>query len=701
MTKRIYFTPDNMDEILTYFPHAFSVPATNTEPSEANIMIGAVGIDLQGLSSNYLTWGYKDQQFLERKDEDIPRICCYLANWETDLINGSYIPYLDIDDVSPDFYGRIGLAISDGTNNNISNLVSIKSGEDRYITYVNSTEGDYGTADRMYNERWQHVNPGPSSLSTPVNAIYPGLSGRGNNRASLTIEATIPIFINKAAARNYIDTGAIEPNTCFNRAEDFDTEDIHSFIRSWTYKYDDYKNYVSHDAGKHKLNIYTNGNTIVGYVNEGDYYNIKLVAEGNHTMTWTTLDGGSYSGDADTFNASHAANNYNTYNQYKRYGRNEYVKGGWWDTNIYIYKDKADAEAALEDPDSVIPINVNDLDDYPDPGDTGSNTDTEADLTSQSYDGATGLITLYESSAGALIQLGGALYTPSQSLLDSLKIYGESPINALISVHHCPIDLSSFLVKESASGFKLGSHDVTTTGVSTITHYGKLVAIADTLINPVYNDFRDYTNLSYELHLPFSNPISLEAREIVGKTLTIKASVDPYVLQLRYYIIINSVVSQIVDTNIGRSIAVLGNDAAGKAKEMRQDMLNLTQSGASIAMGVATGNAVGAVSGGISALGGIYSVLEHEKSAANKQIVGSFASGCAESDILYPYLVIIDQQSVKPPMLESVYGRPTNLVTTLGQLRGLTCAEMPQLEVDCSEAEREEIISAISEGVIL
>lgn len=698
--RRIYFKPDNMEEILREFPLCFQTPATVLEPTEAKIVIGTVGYELTDeFISHYRTFGSPTyQDYLERVNENKQRICCYLWNFATELINGQEVPYLDIHEGSPDWLvGRAGISVFNGNDDN-TNLIQIRNDDNTFNIYDTNYSGS-----TLEDATWPNHNDVSSGFgsSSPISNVECYISGRGSYPTSLVIDAAIPIFINEAAARHYIETGEKLPNTCFNDAADFEQIDNSYFIRSWTYEYNEYKNYVGHDDDKHRLNIYANGNTIRGYLHEGDYYNIKLLANGSNSMTWTDIDGNTYSGDADTFNNSSLAKNYNTYNQYKKYGRTGYVKGGWWDTNIYIYANKEDAEMSIENPESVLPINPNDLNLTPNPLDTGNNVDTEHDLTSQTHDGATGLITLYQSSSGALIQLGNELYTASSTLLDALKIYGESPINSLISVHHSPIDIDPFISTEPTSGFKLGSHTVSTSGVNIVKNYGKIVALGSTLINPIYNDFRDYDNLQYELHLPFSNPIMIEPSEIMGKLLTIKATVDPYNLQIRYYIIINSVVYRFIDATFGKQIAILGNDAAGKAREMRQDVMSLTSAGVSIATGLATANPVAVGIGAINAAGGIYSTLETEKREPKKQIVGAFANGCAENDILYPYLTITEILSIKPNNLEVTYGRPTNLITKLGNLHGFVSAEMPMLEVDCPENEREMIIAAISEGVIL
>lgn len=701
MSIRVYIRPDNLDEIHQYMPNLFKTPGNGLDADDTGIVIGYVTCSRSDynppeFTQHYTTWGYDQnghKDWLERNDEDNSKIACFLTNFESDA-NGIY---LDVTNSGTTMASnRWGISILTAS----SNLKQKKYTDNSYRLF-SANNDDFASLEAAYWDARPTVVPASGSASM-ISTINQGwMESSEVYGMGLFLDAKIPIFIDEISAKKYIDTGVIDDNTCFNPPGAItDVGDNDYFIRSWTYRYNAYKDYESHDTDKHRLDVKAGGNKVVGYINEGEYYNIRLVAEGEHTMVWYTSDGEEYSGSASDFNSSQQARAYNTFNQYRSY-RDGFVKGGWWDTNIYIYKDEADARMALETPESVLPINPYDVDETPSPQDTGVSVDTEADLTSQTHDASTGLITLYESTAAALNVLGGALYTANTSFLDGLKIYGESPINSLISVYHCPIDLDSFITKEPTSAFKVGSNTVTTTGANIVKTYGNIVALGSVLVNPIYNDFRDYTNLEYELHLPFSNPIMLDASEIMGKTLTIKATADPYNLQIRYYIIVNSVVYKFIDASFGKQVAVLGNDGAGKARELRQDIMGITGNAIGIAAGMATGNPVLTANNVMQAVGGIYATLETEKREANKQVVGAFASGCAENDILYPYLSITEQISIKPPMLESVYGRPTNLVTKLGNVRGFTCAELTQVAINCTDSERSEIEALVSQGIII
>ena len=723
--KRIFFTPSNMREINRYFPNIFNYPGEGTDPEDTELIVGAVRLGSGNKwRGNYQTYGYggNSQDQLKRVDTSVDRIAAYIyaPNKAINPDTGNNEPYIDIECVSgtddtPYPY------LNDGDGGHEVNCLGITDFGIRITDTIDYTDG-YTNLKTLNNDWYatsgaDHTDP---EDATWENDNIVSLAGHMNNPTigftcgtrsawaeSLYITGKIPVFLTPEAAKAYIENGTISATTCFNAASMFN-DDVHKnwYITSQTYEYDKNQVKVDADSSFHTLYIDAGSHVVKGYVNEGDYYNIKLKCYGDTSDTSTVryTSGGVPTSTTMTvadFNNSRYATDFNTWKDFQYYGRSGFVKGNGFGTNIYIYASENDADASVEHPETHIPINRDDIFDSINHDDTGQPCNTEDDLISVTHDGTTGLITLYESPAGSLANLGTELYNPSTSLLDSLKIYGESPINSLISVHHCPIDISNFIVKEPVSAFKVGSHDVTASGLNRIKTYGKIATLGSTLINPTYGDFRDYDNFEYELHLPFSNPISLDPREIMGKTLTLKATVDPFNLQIRYYIIVNSVVYKTVDTSFGTQIAVVGNDAAGKAREMRQDIMSLTGNAIGIATGVASGNPVLTANNVMGAVGGIYSTLEAEKREPKKTVVGAMAPGCAENDILYPYLTIIETLSIKPPLLESTYGRPTNLITKLSNLHGFVSAEMPMIEVNCTEAERDEIIAAIAEGIII
>ena len=727
---RIKLTPDNMEEVNEYFPDFLGQPATligdaleeEQAIKKAALYWGACRWDSNNTRYEqiYTSFGYmpgdspKTLNSLKRVDSENPRVCIYLSGGS--LYDGA--PYIDI---SCDANGELLLDLGDDSDNastsifsNVTfSIVDRYSGVDGYSNL--ERDGAYIHTAGNRADDWHNLILDSQIVTTNVASILSQDINPINNLYSnklaldtLQLISDFPVFTSRAAAKAYIETGAISLETCFNAPGAFEGFTGNKYnIRSQTYEYDQYREFIAKESYGHLLTIDAGKDAeIRGWVDEGPYHNVRLKAYGEGELTLRYMESGSLvttTMSISDFNESRFANNFNTWPDWKSYGRNKWVRGNIWSTNINFAEDEEAADYSYEHPEDAEYINEGEDFESFDYNDMGDPADTSADLTDKTFDATTGFITLYESTAGALNQLGSTIFDSSNwnDLQDALKIYGESPINSIIKCFHCPIDISSFITTETTTGFKVGSYSVNTTGVKKVQKYGKIVKLCDVIITPTYNDFRDYQNFSYELHLPFSNAINLSADELVNKMLTIKAAVDPVNLQIRYYIIINSTVYKIIDASFGRQVAIIGNDFAGKAREIRQDMFNLAGSAINIATGVMAPNPFAAAQGVSQGAQSLIGTLEDFKKEPTKQIVGSFASGCGECDILYPYLVITETLSIKPALLESTYGRPTNIVNTLGSVSGFTCAELARIEVNCTDQEKNEIEQLVSQGIII
>lgn len=721
---RIKLTPDNMEEINEYFPDFLGQPATligdalesDTALRDAALYWGCGVYDpyQEEYVQSYRSYGYmpgdnpKAQNELTKVDSEVPRVAIYLL--DANSYDGA--PYVDL---LCDANGELILDLGNDPDNASTSIFTYLQFTISDAQHRGSTNVQLGTnrhEAQSRNSDW-HSLIQDSAIKTDV--VYVGqddiIFNYGTDRNALDMLqfiSDIPVFTSYNAARAYIETGAISLDTCFNAPGAFEgfTGNKYS-IRSHTYEYDQYREFISKEDYAHYLAIDAGKDAEVrGWVEEGPYHNVRLKAYGEGELSITYIESGTIQRTTMSiadFNNSRFANNFNTWADWRAYGRNKWVRGNLWSSTINFAESESAADYSYEHPDEVEYLNQDDKYESFDYNDMGDPADTAADLTDKTFDATTGFITLYESTAGALNQLGSTIFDSSNwnDLQDALKIYGESPINSIIKCFHCPIDISAFITTEAATGFKIGSYSVTTTGVKKVQKYGKIVKLCDVIITPTYNDFRDYNNFSYELHLPFSNAISFTADELVNKMLTIKAAVDPVNLQIRYYIIINSVVYKIVDASFGRQVAIIGNDFAGKAREIRQDMFNLAGSAVNIATGVMSPNPFAAAQGISSGAQSLIGTLEDFKKEPTKQLVGSFAPGCGECDILYPYLIIEETLSIKPNLLESTYGRPTNIVNVLGQVRGFTCAELTQVAINCTDAEKSEIEALVSQGIII
>lgn len=713
-TQKLYLHPNNIEEIKARCPLMFSQSASSTTPTSAGIVVGGVYKRSEdSFDANYQTYGYgaSSADLLEKLDEDIPRICAYLTNVDTEVVDGVTMPYITYNDETMIAGGRYGVSYANNSDYNNSNLKGIKL-NGSYCAFSYSTYGTSYYSEALWNYD-RETTPAFSSQSEISSLNY------SINRApldSLALDGFIPIFVDEESAREYIETGNVQAGKCFNLNNMMLSEPTQHMISTRTYEYDQDKNCVGQDSDTHVLYLRTfTGQKVSAYVDDDkSKYNIRInLTQGSSnidTVQYRVGAGSFQTVTIDEFNNSQYAKGFNTWKDFKPYGISGFVKGNLWRCTFDVFANKRDSDLwnNPQTHDQVTPLNF-DKDGNPiNMSDTGTPATSESDLNDDYKDGTQGVVTLWELTKAHLAIIGNKLFTAGTDILDAFKIFGDSPINAVVSLYHCPIDISSMCELIADSEVKLGLTTVTCSGAQYVARYGKLLTLGSIVVNPFYNDFRDYNNFSFELHLPFSSPISLDARNIMNKTLTIKATCDAYAMQMRYYICIDGIVTQTVDCSFGHQVAIMGNDYAGKMKEVRQDIFNTATTAINIATGTVTQseskNQVATnidLAGASSGIGQIMGSLENLGKEPAKTMVGNFASGCAECDVLYPYLSIIETVSVKPAGLEQTYGRPSNIIGRIGNVHGFTIASLTRLEVDCTSSERDEIINLLQGGIIV
>lgn len=713
-TRKLYIHPNNLDEIRALCPLMFTKNASSTEPTKSNIVVGYVYKRSESsFDGSYTTFGYgaSGSDFLEKVDEDKPRIACYLYNMNSEEVDGVVMPYITYDDSTMLSFSTIGISIENANNVNNSNLKNTKFTDNYYYLYSYDTyDTSYGEA--LWNDS-RETRQSSGSLS-PFNNIP--VQCNNSPLDSIALDASIPIFVDKESAREYIATGNVLAGKCFNLDNMLLSEPTQHMISTRTYEYDQDKNCTGQDNETHVLYLRTfTGQKVSAYVaDDKSKYNIRInLTQGSSnidTVQYRVGAGSFQTVTIDEFNNSQYAKGFNTWKDFKPYGINGFVKGNLWRCTFDVFANKRDSDLwnNPQTHDQVTPLNF-DKDGNPvNMSDTGTPATSESDLNDDYKDGTQGVVTLWELTKAHLAIIGNKLFTAGTDILDAFKIFGDSPINAVVSLYHCPIDISSMCELIADSEVKLGLTTVTCTGANYVARYGKLLTLGSIVVNPFYNDFRDYNNFSFELHLPFSSPISLDARDIMNKTLTIKATCDAYAMQMRYYICIDGIVSQTVDCSFGHQVAIMGNDYAGKMKEVRQDIFNTATTAINIATGTVTQSETKNqlqtnidLAGASSGVGQIMGSLENLGKEPAKTMVGNFASGCAECDVLYPYLSITETVSVKPADLEATYGRPSNIIGRIGNVHGFTIANMTRLEVDSTSLERDEIINLLQGGIIV
>lgn len=99
--------------------------------------------------------------------------------------------------------------------------------------------------------------------------------------------------------------------------------------------------------------------------------------------------------------------------------------------------------------------------------------------------------------------------------------YGRNILN-LIKI---PFSVDSLINRKT--NIKLGKYESKTES-TLLSNYILIVEIGNITVPLKYNDFRDYTNVNFVLHLPYLEQIEIEPQYCIDKTISIKYKIDLY-----------------------------------------------------------------------------------------------------------------------------------------------------------------------------
>lgn len=552
---------------------------------------------------------------------------------------------------------------------------------------------------------------------------------------ALTIYANMPVFLRREDLQTYIEDGTI--HNCLN-----DVETVEE-IGGNNNKYCQTEILTMDANGHNKATIYDyyytykmkDTQNIVGYVKDDENaQNVRFKAKDlEEPITIIDNDTGeSWTVSGADFNSGFYGNSFgcSTKREHTLFG-GKICWGVFGRMNIYIFDTEAKANQYLQDGDPSKAINYDDIDNY-NQRDVSKTGEDAGDQTSQNNQLVTGwaepsLSNAYILTSAKMEQVAelvfpdvttqGELPQQIKDLKASLGLYGENPINDIIDVWHCPFNPYRFVERQTRNIW-FGSYrsEISATHV---TAHGKVVSLGATVISPIYNDFRDY-DIEITLYLPYFGTVELPADIYVGKKLEIKATLDLRSHNVRYYIFANDTLIEYHDCAVGTCYPLMGQDVAGKANQVMHAYNNLTTAkrNATITNGMgvlssayklSTGDVMGAMNGLANVQTSYNDLQNAEKNLKQdikytqpaRSIVGNSSPACSENDIPYPYIVFKIPQTIKPPLLQSTYGLPSNVITEIGNVSGYAQIENVQLASNLPKDIKADILAKLSSGVYI
>lgn len=315
---------------------------------------------------------------------------------------------------------------------------------------------------------------------------------------------------------------------------------------------------------------------------------------------------------------------------------------------------------------------------------------------------------LYTMSYSNLVILSNVIFnndaTEMESLLKGLEMYGNNPIACIADLYYTPIALSDFIDVTGTNSVKFGSYLAEPSGLSVnqVNFNKGIKQLCSTFIHGQFGDWRDQELVTYQLYLPFCGMMQLDSSVFVNHTLTVKVTYDLRSHNMKYYIFADAKLYTTKECSLGVNFVIMGNDTSGKAIQNLNNLTGLARSVAQVGLSVGSPvNAVGLATGaGDLATSAVSSIVSMTKEAPT-QMTGNSSPASACNDILYPFLLIKIQKHTYPAKLNQVYGMPCNVVNKIGNSKGFTVVESPELVGNMLAEEKEAITALLAKGVYL
>lgn len=311
-----------------------------------------------------------------------------------------------------------------------------------------------------------------------------------------------------------------------------------------------------------------------------------------------------------------------------------------------------------------------------------------------------------------------------QNISDALWLWGNNPIDFFIDCYYIPFDITNFYTTVNAD-MKFGTYRFESAqGWSTFPVVqetnGQRLTLFNTTFEGIYGDWRDYSQFEYDLFLPFYGFFKLDLYKYLNHVVRCEMMFDVTTHNLRYYLFVDDVITDRIDSSVGINLPLMSSDYVNKAKSDRQArresdrtayraMGAFLTGGLAVAGGIASGNASYAVNGGTSAITSVIDAKYNLDALADKvnenatqSVEGAYSSSMNIYDIRYAYLRITESELIIPDKLNELYGYPSYYMGSASALSGY--CEISDIRLKSFTGTVEELNAlkgALREGVIL
>ena len=296
-----------------------------------------------------------------------------------------------------------------------------------------------------------------------------------------------------------------------------------------------------------------------------------------------------------------------------------------------------------------------------------------------------GFVSLYTPSLSELKSFSSWLWSTDFS--NSIKKLFQDPMNAIIGLHMIYTEPEIGDRKNIIVGYV--DSNVNT---RTVANQYKKIDCGSIAVREYYGDSRDYDFTKISIYLPFLGIQQLNAKDLIGGSINVTATVDVLTGTILYNL-------NITKNGVTQTLYIFSGNCA----------VQLPISSGSYASILA--NTIGLVAGGVAtfATGGAAAPVLIGAAAqavtgtrANVTASNTIGSNAGAMGIKKPYLILNRQNSYNATAYNNIQGYPSNINVKLSNCSGFTRVKECHLDgIPATDEEIEEIYTLLKQGVIL
>lgn len=309
--------------------------------------------------------------------------------------------------------------------------------------------------------------------------------------------------------------------------------------------------------------------------------------------------------------------------------------------------------------------------------------------------------TFYAMNENQLKSLANNLWTADdtkfEEIIQGLKLMGENPMNAIISLNLFPFSIPPLAETAIDEEIKIGRVLMGCNGTK-VKNIDSVIDLGSIKLRNYFDNFLNYEPYSTAfLYIPYCNTIQISLNDFIGKTISIKLIVDYMTGACTAVVFADGIPIVYKNGVIAQSISVTGTDSATTASNVINSTLNQITNFSSFTAGALSGNVSGLVTSGSNILG---KTLDYSAERTIYQSQGASSSGIESYLPQKPYFVINLPKYNIDTSFGQYHGYKTDFYSFINDLTGYVETDTPILSnILCTDEEKSEIQNLLMSGV--